>query len=133
MEGLIVGKSADWMAWAGVDLKQGGGDALWYCCEASMRAWMCRIMKELLVCCSFVAVSAMAVVWALTVLPILSNCSLIQCSAMWNEDSILSLTFWREDSNCCREGPGEDSLRNAVRASAITSCVGLESWALEMA
>ena len=58
---------------------------------------------------------------------------MIRCSAVWNEDSISSLTFWREDSSCWREGPGEDSLRSAVRASAITSRVGLESCALEMA
>ena len=66
-------------------------------------------------------------------LPIRSNCSMIRCWAVWNEDSILSSTFWREDSNYWREGPGEDSLRNAVRASVITSRVGLESWALETA
>ena len=35
---------------------------LLYCCEALVRAWMCRIMKELLVCCSSVAVSVVAVV-----------------------------------------------------------------------
>ena len=54
---------------------------------------MCQIMKELLVCCSSVVVSAVAVVWALTVFPIHSSCSIIRCSAVWNEDSILSLTF----------------------------------------
>ena len=106
---------------------------LLYCYEASVRAWMCRIMKELLVCCSSVAVSAVAVVWVLTVLPIRSNCSMIRSSVVWNEDSILSSTFSREDSNYCREGHGEDSLWNVVRALAITSRVGLESWALETA
>ena len=45
----------------------------------------------------------------------------------------MSSTFWKEDSNCWREGLDEDSLRKAVRASAITSHVGLESWALETA
>ena len=66
-------------------------------------------------------------------LPNHSSYSLMRCSMVRNEDSILSSTFWREDSNCWREGLGEDSLRNAMRASAITSRVGLESWALEIA
>ena len=78
-------------------------------------------------------VSAMAVVCALTVLPILSKCSMIRCSAVWNEDSIFSSTFWREDFNCYSKGPGEDLLQNVVRASATTSRIGLESWALETA
>ena len=77
--------------------------------------------------------SAVAVVWALIVLPIRSSCSIIRCLAVWNEVSILSSTFWREDSNCWMEGPGADSLRSAVRASAMTSRVGLESCALEIA
>ena len=64
-------------------------------------------------------------------LPICSSCSIIRCSAVWNEVSILSSTFWREDSSCWMEGPGADSFRSAVRASAMTSRVGLESCALE--
>ena len=43
---------------------------------------MCQIMKELLVCWSSVAVSAVAVVWALIVLPIRSSCSIIRCLAV---------------------------------------------------
>ena len=35
---------------------------LLYCCEALVKAWMCWMMNELLVCCSFVAVSMVAVI-----------------------------------------------------------------------
>ena len=63
---------------------------LLYCCEASVRDWMCQIMKELLICCSSVAMSTVAVVWALMVR---SNCSMMRCLAVWNEDLILSSTF----------------------------------------
>ena len=94
---------------------------------------MCRIMKELLICWSSEVASTIAVVWALIVLPIRSSCSIIRYSAVWNEVSILNSTFWREDSSCWMEGPGADSLQSAVRASAMTSRVGLESCALETA
>ena len=66
-------------------------------------------------------------------LPIHSSCSIIRCSTVWNEVSILSSTFWREDFSCWIEGPGADSFWSAVRASTMTSHVGLESCALETA
>ena len=94
---------------------------------------MWRKTKEVLACCCSVAASDVADVCALTLFPILSSCSIIRCSAMWNDDSIFNSTFWREDSSWCSKGLEEDSLWNAVRASAITSRVGLESWALETA
>ena len=54
---------------------------------------MWRIIKELLVCCSSMAMSVVAVVCALTVFPILSKCSMILYSTVWNEDSIFNSTF----------------------------------------
>ena len=50
---------------------------LLYSCKASMRAWMCRRMKELLACYSFVGMSTMDIICVLKKLPRQSKCSMV--------------------------------------------------------
>ena len=65
MEKIVIWKSTGWAAWAewawsrAVEMPE---TCLLYCCKASVRALMCQMMKELLVCCSSIVVSTVAVV-----------------------------------------------------------------------
>ena len=65
MEKIVIWKSMGGrlgLEWAWNRVVEIPKTCLLYCCEASVRAWMYQMMKELLVCYSSIAMSTIAVV-----------------------------------------------------------------------